>query len=235
MIFWPEFSLSTQEIDAVTLSLWVAVIGMFASLPLALAVAYALARGRFWGKALLNGFVHLPLILPPVVTGYFLLSLLGPQTWLGAVFAKFGVQFAFHWGGAALAASVMAFPLFVRAIKLGLDAVDPKLEEAAATLGASRFWVFVTVTLPLIVPSLIAGMILAFAKGFGEFGATITLVANIPSQTQTLPSAIYALLQIPEGERGAMILIGISVILASLALALAEVLGRSAAKRVAGR
>lgn len=129
----------------------------------------------------------------------------------------------------------MAFPLFVRAIKLGLDAVDPKLEEAAATLGASRFWVFVTVTLPLIVPSLIAGMILAFAKGFGEFGATITLVANIPSQTQTLPSAIYALLQIPGGERGALILIGISVLLASLALALAEVLGRSAAKRVAGR
>jgi molybdate transport system permease protein len=235
MDFWPIESLTLDQMQAIGLSLRVAFLAMLASLPFALMVAYILARREFWGKGFLNILVHLPLFLPPVVTGYILQTLLGRHSILGVFFAKFGVQFAFHWAGAALAAGVMAFPLFVRTMRLGLEAVDPKLEQAAASLGASQFWIFTTITLPMILPSIIAGMILSFAKGFGEFGATITLVANIPGQTQTLPSAIYALLQIPGGQTGAVTLITISVLLAVGALSAAEVLGRYAARWVAGR
>ncbi|MDD8024600.1 MAG: molybdate ABC transporter permease subunit, partial [Paracoccaceae bacterium] len=179
---------------AVFLSLKVAAVAVACSLPLGIAVALALARGRMPGLWLLNALVHLPLILPPVVTGYFLLLVFGRKGAVGAFLEQaFGLIFAFRWTGAALAAAVMGFPLMVRAIRLAIEAVDPGLEQAAATLGASRTWIFATVTLPLMLPGIIAGAILAFAKAMGEFGATITFVSNIPGQTQTLPSAIYAL------------------------------------------
>ncbi|MDX1781162.1 MAG: molybdate ABC transporter permease subunit, partial [Thalassovita sp.] len=181
------------------------------------------------------GIVHLPLILPPVVTGYLLLLTFGRRAPVGAWLAdSLGLVFAFRWTGAALAAGIMGFPLMVRAIRLALEGVDPKLEQAAGTLGASRFWVFFTVTLPLILPGIIAGSILGFAKAMGEFGATITFVSNIPGQTQTLPSAIYAFLQVPGGEASALRLVAVSVTIAMGALILSEVLARRAAKRVAG-
>jgi len=226
--------LGPEEWQAVALSLKVSAWATALSLPLALLVAHALARGRFVGKALLNGLVHLPLILPPVVTGYLLLLSFGPTGTLGQALASVGLTLAFHWTGAALAAAVMGFPLMVRAIRLSIEAVDPKLEQAAATLGASRLWVFATVTLPLILPGLIAGAILGFAKAMGEFGATITFVSNIPGQTQTVPSAIYAFLQVPGGERAAARLVMISVALALGALLASEALARRAARRVAG-
>ncbi|MCE8518971.1 molybdate ABC transporter permease subunit [Ruegeria pomeroyi] len=226
--------LGPDEWQAVALSLKVSAWATALSLPLALLVAHALARGRFPGKTLLNGLVHLPLILPPVVTGYLLLLGFGPTGTLGQALASVGLTLAFHWTGAALAAAVMGFPLMVRAIRLSIEAVDPKLEQAAATLGASRIWVFATVTLPLILPGLIAGAILGFAKAMGEFGATITFVSNIPGQTQTVPSAIYAFLQVPGGESAAARLVMISVALALGALLASEVLARRAARRVAG-
>lgn len=226
--------LGPDEWQAVALSLKVSAWATAVSLPLALLVAHALARGRFPGKALLNGLVHLPLILPPVVTGYLLLLSFGPTGTLGQALASVGLTLAFHWTGAALAAAVMGFPLMVRAIRLSIEAVDPKLEQAAATLGASRLWVFATVTLPLVLPGLIAGAILGFAKAMGEFGATITFVSNIPGQTQTVPSAIYAFLQVPGGESAATRLVMISVALALGALLASEVLARRAARRVAG-
>ncbi|MCG6559687.1 molybdate ABC transporter permease subunit [Ruegeria sp. 1NDH52C] len=226
--------LGPDEWQAVALSLKVSAWATAVSLPLALLVAHALARGRFPGKTLLNGLVHLPLILPPVVTGYLLLLGFGPTGTLGQALASVGLTLAFHWTGAALAAAVMGFPLMVRAIRLSIEAVDPKLEQAAATLGASRIWVFATVTLPLILPGLIAGAILGFAKAMGEFGATITFVSNIPGQTQTVPSAIYAFLQVPGGESAAARLVMISVALALGALLASEVLARRAARRVAG-
>ena len=179
--------LSPDELSAVALSLRVSLVATLASLPLGLLVAHALARWRFPGRQLLNGLVHLPLILPPVVTGYLLLLGFGRNGPFGAAFdACCGVTLAFRWTGAALAAGIMAFPLMVRAIRLSIEAVDPKLEQAAATLGASRAWVFLTVTLPLILPGILTGAILAFAKAMGEFGATITFVSNIPGETQTL-------------------------------------------------
>ncbi|MCE8547475.1 molybdate ABC transporter permease subunit [Ruegeria pomeroyi] len=226
--------LGPDEWQVVALSLKVSAWATALSLPLALLVAHALARGRFPGKTLLNGLVHLPLILPPVVTGYLLLLGFGPTGTLGQALASVGLTLAFHWTGAALAAAVMGFPLMVRAIRLSIEAVDPKLEQAAATLGASRIWVFATVTLPLILPGLIAGTILGFAKAMGEFGATITFVSNIPGQTQTVPSAIYAFLQVPGGESAATRLVMISVALALGALLASEVLARRAARRVAG-
>ncbi|MCE8510724.1 molybdate ABC transporter permease subunit [Ruegeria pomeroyi] len=226
--------LGPDEWQAVALSLKVSAWATALSLPLALLVAHALARGRFPGKTLLNGLVHLPLILPPVVTGYLLLLGFGPTGTLGQALASVGLTLAFHWTGAALAAAVMGFPLMVRAIRLSIEAVDPKLEQAAATLGASRLWVFATVTLPLILPGLIAGAILGFAKAMGEFGATITFVSNIPGQTQTVPSAIYAFLQVPGGESAATRLVMISVALALGALLASEALARRAARRVAG-
>jgi molybdate transport system permease protein len=223
-----------EERQAVLLSLKVSFWATAASLPLGVLTAHALARWRFPGRQALNLLVHLPLILPPVVTGYLLLLTFAPRGPLGAVLQEIGVVFAFRWTGAALAAGVMAFPLMVRAIRLSIEAVDPKLEQAAATLGASRGWVFLTVTLPLILPGVIAGAILAFAKAMGEFGATITFVSNIPGQTQTLPSAIYAFLQVPGGEDAAFRLVMVSVAVAMAALLLSEGVARRVARRVAG-
>lgn len=221
---------------AVFLSLKVAAVAVTFSLPLGIAAAMALARGRMPGLWLLNALVHLPLILPPVVTGYFLLLVFGRKGAVGAFLEQaFGLIFAFRWTGAALAAAVMGFPLMVRAIRLAIEAVDPGLEQAAATLGASRIWTFVTITLPLMLPGIIAGAILAFAKAMGEFGATITFVSNIPGQTQTLPSAIYALLQVPGGEAAAARLAAISVAVALAAVLGSEVLSRAVARRIGGR
>jgi molybdate transport system permease protein len=225
--------LTPGEWMALRLSLRVAFWATLASLPFGVAVAWLLARRRFWGHGLLNGLVHLPLVLPPVVTGYLLLVTFGRNGWAGRwLDDTFGFTFAFNWTGAALAAAVMSFPLMVRAIRLSLEAVEPRLEQAAATLGAGPVWVFVTVTLPLILPGIVAGSVLAFAKAMGEFGATITFVANIPGQTQTLPTAIYTALQVPGGEAVATRLVVIAVVVAVGALALSEWLGRAVARRV---
>ena len=227
--------LSPDEWRAVALSLRVSFWAVLVSLPFGIFVAYALARWRFPGRQLLNGLVHLPLILPPVVTGYLLLLTFGRRGWVGQVLDEwFGVVLAFRWTGAALAAAVMAFPLMVRAIRLAIEAVDPRLEQAAGTLGAPRLWVLATVTLPLILPGIIAGVILAFAKAMGEFGATITFVSNIPGQTQTLPSAIYSFLQVPGGEAQAARLVGVAVAIAMAALLLSEWVSRAVARRISG-
>lgn len=229
--------LGPAEIEALRLSLRVSFWATLVTLPFGIFVAFALARWRFPGRQLLNGLVHLPLILPPVVTGYLLLLTFGTQGPMGRLLGEFGIVVAFRWTGAALAAGIMAFPLMVRAIRLSIEAVDPKLEQAGATLGASRPFVFATVTLPMILPGVIAGSILAFAKAMGEFGATITFVSNIPGQTQTLPSAVYAFLQVPQvpgGEGAATRLVVISIIIAMGALLLSEYVGRRAAARVSG-
>ncbi|WP_138422163.1 molybdate ABC transporter permease subunit [Maritimibacter alexandrii] len=226
--------LGPAEWQAIALSLKVAVWATLAALPPGLFIAFALARWEFPGRQILNGLVHLPLILPPVVTGYLLLLTFGKTGPVGSVLEPFGIVFAFRWTGAALAAGIMAFPLLVRAIRLSIEAVDPKLEQAAATLGAPKGWVFVTVTLPLILPGILAGAILAFAKAMGEFGATITFVSNIPGQTQTLPSAIYAFLQVPGSESAAIRLVIISVAIAMLALVLSEIAAQRIARRVRG-
>ena len=229
-------ALSPEEWQALALSLRVSLWATVLSLPLGVFVAYALARWRFRGRELLNGLVHLPLILPPVVTGYLLLLAFGRKGVIGQYLDQwFGVVLAFRWTGAVLAAAVMAFPLMVRAIRLAIEAVDPKLEEAASTLGAPRLWVFASVTLPLILPGIIAGAILAFAKAMGEFGATITFVSNIPGQTQTLPSAIYAFLQVPGGDAQAWRLVVVAIFVAMAALLLSEWLGRAVARRISGR
>ncbi len=228
--------LGPDEWQAVALSLQVSFWATLLSLPFGVFVAYALARWEFRGKQLLNIAVHLPLILPPVVTGYLLLLAFGRRGPLGAWLEEtFGLILAFRWTGAALAAAIMAFPLMVRAIRLAIEAVDPKLEEAAATLGASRVQVFATITLPLCAPGIIAGAVLAFAKAIGEFGATITFVSNIPGQTQTMPSAIYAFLQVPGGEPGALRLVLVSIAIAMLALLASEILARRAQRRATGR
>lgn len=226
--------LGPEEWKAVALSLQVAFWATLISLPLGIFTAYALARWSFPGKQLLNGIVHLPLILPPVVTGYLLLLSFGTRGPVGSVLAEWGIVFAFRWTGAALAAGVMAFPLMVRAIRLSIEAVDPKLEQASATLGAAPLWVFLTVTLPMALPGIVAGAILAFAKAMGEFGATITFVSNIPGETRTIPSAIYAFLQVPGGEESAMKLVIVSVVVAMSALLLSELIGRRVAARVGG-
>lgn len=227
------WTLSPEEWTAIRLSLWVSSIAMLASLPFGILVAVALARGRFWGKSLLNGIVHLPLILPPVVTGFLLLVLFGRRGAIGQFLDSwFGIVFSFRWTGAALACAVMAFPLMVRSIRLSIEAVDRKLEEAAGTLGASPFWVFLTVTLPLTLPGIIAGMILAFAKAMGEFGATITFVSNIPGETQTLSAAIYTFTQVPGGDAGALRLTIVSVVISMLALLVSEFLARIVGRRV---
>ncbi|MDG4647371.1 molybdate ABC transporter permease subunit [Roseibacterium sp. SDUM158017] len=227
--------LGPQEWQAVALSLRVALWATIVSLPPGIVVAHALARREFPGKQLLNGVVHLPLILPPVVTGYLLLLTFGTQGPVGGLLAEAGIVVAFRWTGAALAAGIMAFPLMVRAIRLSIEATDPKLEQAGATLGASPLWVFVTVTLPMALPGIVAGAILAFAKAMGEFGATITFVSNIPGETRTIPSAIYAFLQVPGGQGPAMKLVLVSVAVAMAALLLSEVVGRRVAARVGGR
>lgn len=226
--------LGPEEWRAVALSLQVSFWATLVSLPLGIFVAYALARWNFPGKQLVNGIVHLPLILPPVVTGYLLLLVLGTRGPVGSILADWGIVFAFRWTGAAVAAAVMAFPLMVRAIRLSIEAVDPKLEQASATLGASPIWVFLTVTLPMALPGIVAGAILAFAKAMGEFGATITFVSNIPGQTRTIPSAIYAFLQVPGGEGAAMKLVIVSIVVAMGALLLSELIGRRVAARVGG-
>jgi molybdate transport system permease protein len=219
--------MTPEEWSAVRLSLLVAVTATAASLPLSVAIAWLLARGRFWGKGLLDTLVHLPLILPPVVTGYLLLILFGTRGPVGAFLNDtFGIVFAFRWTGAALACAVMGFPLMVRAIRLSIEAVDERLESAAGTLGAHPLWVFATITLPLCLPGVIAGAILCFAKSMGEFGATITFVSNIPGETETLPLAIYALTQVPGGDAGALRLTLVSVVISMTALGGSELLAR---------
>ena len=224
--------LGPAEWQAIRLSLQVSFFATILSLPLGVLVAYALARWEFRGKQLINALVHLPLVLPPVVTGYVLLLTFGTQGAIGRWLADVGIVLAFRWTGAVLAAAIMAFPLMVRAIRLSIEAVDAKLEDAAATLGASPWVVFRRVTLPLIMPGVIAGSVLAFAKALGEFGATITFVANIPGQTQTIPSAIYAFLQAPDGERAAIVLVVISLVIALAAILFSESVARRVALRV---
>jgi molybdate transport system permease protein len=230
------FDFSPAELVAILLSLKVAACAVAFSLPFGIATALLLARGRFWGRELLDVVVHLPLIMPPVVTGYVLLLLFGQNGPIGAfLYRSIGLVFAFRWTGAALAAAVMAFPLMERAIRLSVEAVDRRLEDAAGTLGASRLWVFLTVTLPLILPGIMAGTVLAFARSLGEFGATITFVSNIPGETETLPLAIYEFTQVPGGDAGALRLTLVSVALSVCALLASELVARRTVRRVFGR
>ncbi|MHB2168074.1 molybdate ABC transporter permease subunit [Alsobacter sp. R-9] len=219
--------LTPDEATALLLSLKIAFWATVWSLPPGIAVAYALARGRFWGRSLLNGVVHLPLVLPPVVTGYLLLVAFGRKGVAGqALEACCGIVFSFRWTGAALAAAVMAFPLLVRAVRLSIEAVDRRLEQAASTLGAPPWWVFASITLPLALPGVMAGAVLAFAKALGEFGATITFVSNIPGETRTIAAAIYTYTQVPGGDGPAMRLVVVAVIVSMAALVLSEWLAR---------
>jgi molybdate transport system permease protein len=221
------WNLTPLEAEAVRLSLRVAVAAVVGSLPIGLFIAWLLARREFPGKTIVNGLVHLPLILPPVVVGYLLLVLLGRRGPLGAwLYDVLGITVAFTWKGAAIASAVMAFPLMVRAIRLSLESVDRRLEHAARTLGASPLRVFLTVTLPLTLPGILTGVVLGFARSIGEFGATITFVSNIPGETRTLPLALYSLVQTPGGGEGAMRMVIISVVLAMAALVASEVLAR---------
>ncbi len=221
------------EAEALALSLQVAGWSVLCSLPPGVLVAYVLARYQFWGKTLIDGIVHLPLVVPPVVVGYLLLVLLGRRGSVGAwLHDWFGVTVIFTWKGAAIAAAVMAFPLLVRAVRLSLESVDTRLEAAARTLGASRAKVFATITLPLMAPGILTGAVLAFARSLGEFGATITFVSNIPGETRTLPIALYTATQIPGGEAAAMRLAVISVVLALAALVTSEVLARHVRRRI---
>ncbi len=220
-------TLSPLESEALAISLRVAALSVAVSLPFGLLTAWLLARGRFYGKAVLNGLVHLPLVLPPVVVGYLLLLLLGRQGPLGRwLYDSFGISLPFTWQGAALAAAVMAFPLMVRAMRLSLESVDRRLEAAARTLGARPAGVVLTVTLPLMSPGILVGTLLAFARSLGEFGATITFAANIPGETRTLPLALYSLIQTPGGEAGALRLMILSVLLSVIALAVSELVAR---------
>ncbi len=228
------FSLSPEEWVAIGLSLRIASVATLLSLPLAVVTALLLARGRFPGRSLIDGVVHLPLILPPVVTGFALLLLFGRRGPIGSVLAEMGIVVAFRWTGAALAAGVMAFPLMVRAIRLSIEAIDPRLEAAAGTLGANRFWTFLLVTLPLAAPGILVGAILAFAKALGEFGATITFVSNIPGETQTISAAIYGLTQTPGGDLAALRLAIVAGAIALAALVISELLQRRAVARVSG-
>lgn len=229
------FEFTADEIDAIRLSLWVASIGIAASLPFGMFVAYALARWRFPGKIFLDALVHMPLVLPPVVTGYILLVLFGRRGPIGVWLEQtFGIVFSFRWTGAALAAAVMGFPLMVRAIRLSLESTDRRLEDASRTLGASGLTTFFLVTLPLALPGIIAGLVLAFAKALGEFGATITFVSNIPGETRTLPAAIYTFTQVPGGDAGAFRLAAVAMVIALGALVISEVLARKTAARIEG-
>jgi molybdate transport system permease protein len=228
--------LSPEEWTAVWLSVRVAAVATAVSLPLGVAVALLLARTRFWGRPLLDALVLMPLVLPPVVTGYLLLLTFGRRGVLGSFLADtLGIVFSFRWTGAALACGIMGFPLMVRAIRLSVEGVDRRLEQAASTLGASPLLVFVTVTLPLIAPGILAGVVLSFAKAMGEFGATITFVSNIPGETQTLPSAIYTFTQVPGGDAGALRLTLISIAISVAALLASELLARRVSRdRLAG-
>jgi molybdate transport system permease protein len=227
--------LTPDEWVAIRLSLRIALVATAVALPFGVAVAWLLARKNFWGKALLDGLVHLPLVLPPVVTGYLLLISFGRKGPIGAFLAEtFGIVFSFRWTGAALACGVMGFPLLVRAVRLSLEAIDRRLEDAAATLGASRLWVFATVTLPLALPGVIAGVVLCFAKALGEFGATITFVSNIPGETQTLSAAIYTYTNVPGGDAAAGRLVVVAIAIALVALIASEWFARRAGMRFHG-
>ena len=226
--------LSPEEWTAVALSLRVALVATAVSLPFGIALAWLLARKDFYGKTLLNAAIYLPLVMPPVVTGYLLLIAFGRRGLFGAWLESIGIVFSFRWTGAALACGIMAFPLMVGAIRLSIEAVDRKYEAAAATLGARAMWTFFTVTLPLALPGIIAGAVLAFAKALGEFGATTTFVSNIPGETQTISAAIYTLTQVPGGDAQAMKLVVISILISVVALILQEWFGRRAGARVQG-
>lgn len=218
-----QLGLSAMEISAIKLSLSVALNAMLWSLPVAILVAWILARKNFWGKALLSGLIHLPLVLPPVVIGYLLLVAMGRQGIIGKyLFNWFGISFAFNWKGAVLASAVVAFPLVVRAIRLSLESIDVKLEQAAQTLGASPWRVFFTITLPLSLPGILAGIVLGFARSLGEFGATITFVSNILGETQTIPLAMYSFIQTPGAEAQAARLCIFAIILSLASLLLSE-------------
>jgi molybdate transport system permease protein len=229
-------ALTPAEWDAIRLSLRVASLAAIASLPFGIGVAYLLARGRFPGRSLVDALVHLPLVMPPVVTGYLLLLTFGRKGPAGAFLEHtFGIVLAFRWTGAALAAAIMGFPLMVRAIRLSIETIDRRLEAAASTLGANRAMVLLTVTLPLTLPGILAGIVLGFARALGEFGATITFVGNIPGVTQTIPSAIYTYTQVPGGDLAALRLTAIAVIIAFAALLLSEAVARRATRRVLGQ
>jgi molybdate transport system permease protein len=229
------FDITPDEWTAIELSLRVAVVATLVSTPLGIAVAWLLARRDFWGKALLDAVIHLPLVLPPVVTGYLLLLNFGRRGPIGELLDKyFGLVFSFRWTGAALACGVMSFPLLVRPMRLSIEAIDRRLEQAAGTLGAAPWQVFLTITLPLALPGILAGMIMGFAKALGEFGATITFVSNIPGETQTISSAIYSLIQTPSGDDAALRLVTISAVLAIGALVASEFFARHALRRVHG-
>ncbi len=227
--------LTPEEWIAIRLSLRIAIVATAVALPFGIAIAWLLARKRFPGKALLDALVLLPLVLPPVVTGYLLLISFGRRGPIGSFLAEtFGIVFSFRWTGAALACGIMGFPLMVRAIRLSFEAIDRRMEDAAATLGANTFWTFATVTLPLALPGVIAGFILCFVKALGEFGATITFVSNIPGETQTISAAIYSLTQTPDGDAGAMRLVVVSIVIAFAALIASEWLARRATARIHG-
>jgi molybdate transport system permease protein len=229
------FDITPTEWTAILLSIRVATVATLVATPLGIALAFLLARREFWGKSLVDALVHLPLVLPPVVTGYLLLLALGRRGLIGAFLADhLGIVFAFRWTGAALACGVMSFPLLVRPMRLSIEAVDRKLEQAAETLGAPPWRVFFNVTLPLALPGVLAGMVLGFAKAIGEFGATITFVSNIPGETQTISSAIYSLIQTPDGDTAALRLVIVSVVIAVAALIGAEVFARRATQRLHG-
>ncbi len=232
MAMW---SFTAEEVTAIILSLKVAGVATLAMLPIGVMLAWILARCHFWGKTIVNGLVHLPLVLPPVVTGYLLLLSFGRKGVAGAFLDQCcGFTFSFRWTGAALAAAVMGLPLMVRAVRLTIEQVDARLESAAATLGASPLRIFATVTLPLAIPGLITGSILAFAKALGEFGATITFVSSIPGETQTIALAIYGLTQVPGGDAAVLRLAAVSIVISLAALAASEILARRLTQRVAG-
>ena len=225
---------SPDEWTAIFLSLRVATVATIFAVPFAILAAYALARWKFPGKILLDSVLHLPLVMPPVVTGYLLLLTFGKQGAVGKLLNDlFGFTFSFRWTGAALACGVMGFPLMLRAIRLSFDSIDRRLETAAGTLGANPAWTFLFVTLPLALPGIIVGAILCFAKALGEFGATITFVSNIPGETQTIPSAIYAYTQVPGGEAQALRLTFVSIVIAMAALLASEILNRRVQKQIA--
>ncbi|WP_035240239.1 molybdate ABC transporter permease subunit [Desulfobacter vibrioformis] len=220
-------NLTPIEIEALKLSLWVGFWAVTGSIGPGILVAWLLARKNFWGKTLVDGLIHLPLVMPPVVTGYMLLLVMGKQGVVGHwLFEHTGLCFAFNWKGAALASAIMAFPLLVRAIRLSMESVDHRLEQAAQTLGASPLDQFFTVTLPLTLPGILTGIILAFARSLSEFGATITFVSNIPGETRTLPLALYTLTQMPDGEAGALRLCIICATVALAALVASEMMSR---------